>query len=848
MSTPQGHTSSAGSNNIGLTHSRSDRGHVLNSSVKRALFVLHADTERDASFVRSYLLPELGLATHDVLLSSELPLGMSVVQALESGVTSSRVTVVVVTTALLREAWPAFGEELAAHHAAHGGLLVPLLLSECSIPLRLDFRVRMDCRQPARRSAEIARLRELLDLPLPVEPEVPCPYPGMQPFTAENAALFCGRTRAIDDLVSRISGGLRELYVIGPSGCGKSSLLQSGVAPCLQRRDDAIVREPFEVHVLRPGANPGQRLAAEFRRVTLKTRVLVLIDQLEEIFTLADRTGRLEFFEKLDELRAVPKCHLCLVLRADFQGALMQSELWPHVQRSYRYEVEPLRGNALREAILAPAMRVGVEFEPMLVDRLLSDAASEPGALPLIQETLVHLWRSRERNLMTMAQYTELGNGAVSGFAVALSRRADAALTSLDAVDQAIARRLFLRLVSFGEGRDDTRRQQPVFALRSGEDTERFKNTLNHLIDARLITASDDPTVGVAIDLAHETLIAAWPELQSWIRRYRDTEAQRRHLELDAAQWAQRSRQGRHDGGLLDECQLSELDEWYTDDLQNNIGVSDEIKMFIAASRASVATRLAENSRFVTGTTVDTANGLSAGAVRKRVWTRIAAVLLLIAALVVVGIQAIRRDSERPPPYRRTHYEGFLAIPPVGAKRYEDVWQIGQEGDWTGAVINGAYRLCNTSVQTASYTNRLERIVDGSIADMRNGRATIRVGVEPPNTTHSGVGLLFRCSRDTQQYLAFVLNAGHGVSLLERNGDRLSVLWSSGLSKQPADLTELRIDGRDSEIDLYVDGQLVHTAAVRIKSGDVGVMAYSTGCFVLDDLTMYEPTASLTQL
>jgi hypothetical protein len=63
-------------------------------------------------------------------------------------------------------------------------------------------------------------------------------------------------------------------------------------------------------------------------------RALLVIDQLEQIFTLADRDGRRELFAKLDELRRVPTCHLALIVRADFQGALMQSELWPHVQRS----------------------------------------------------------------------------------------------------------------------------------------------------------------------------------------------------------------------------------------------------------------------------------------------------------------------------------------------------------------------------------------------------------------------------------------------------------------------------------------------------------------------------------
>ncbi len=461
----------------------------------RDVLILHAEAEPDATFVRSYLVPELGIGIDRVMLSSALPLGMTLVEAIEHGVTSSRVTVVVVSSAFLAEGWAVFGESLAGHHAMRGGLLVPLLLFDCALPLRLEFRCKLDCRDPARRAAEMARLRALLDLPAPVEREIPCPYPGMRPYTAENAALFCGRSRDADGRVSRIAGGLRELYVIGPSGSGKSSLLRSGVVPRLERAVDPVVGEPFTVHVLRPGSAPAQRLAATVASLGPQ-RTLLVIDQLEEIFTLADRDGRRELFAKLDQLRRVPTCHLALIVRADFQGALMQSELWPHVQRSYRHEIGPLRGDDLREAITTPAGRVGVELEPALLDRLLTDAANEPGSLPLIQETLVHLWTKRERNLLTAAQYAKLGDGVASGLGVALANRADATFAALDDVGQAIAQRMFVRLVSFGENRGDTRRQQPLSALRAGEPFERLDATLQHLIEGRLLTADGDDTLG----------------------------------------------------------------------------------------------------------------------------------------------------------------------------------------------------------------------------------------------------------------------------------------------------------------------------------------------------------------
>jgi hypothetical protein len=65
--------------------------------------------------------------------------------------------------------------------------------------------------------------------------ELPCPYPGMQPYTADDAASFHGRDNEIGELLGRLRAGEREIYVIGPSGSGKSSLVTAGVLPRLAR-------------------------------------------------------------------------------------------------------------------------------------------------------------------------------------------------------------------------------------------------------------------------------------------------------------------------------------------------------------------------------------------------------------------------------------------------------------------------------------------------------------------------------------------------------------------------------------------------------------------------------------
>jgi hypothetical protein len=54
--------------------------------------------------------------------------------------------------------------------------------------------------------------------------------------------------------------------------------------------------------------------------------------------------------------------------------------------------IAALRGSALRNAISGPVEKSGVFLEAGLLERLLADAADEPGVLPLIQETMVVLW------------------------------------------------------------------------------------------------------------------------------------------------------------------------------------------------------------------------------------------------------------------------------------------------------------------------------------------------------------------------------------------------------------------------------------------------------------------------
>lgn len=172
------------------------------------------------------------------------------------------------------------------------------------------------------------------------------------------------------------------------------------------------------------------------------------------------------------------------------------------------------------------------------------------------------------------------------------SEHADSCLAALDDAGQVIARRVFLRLIQFGESSAHTRRQQPLSALRAGEDPKRLTEILRRLTEARLLRIEGNEASGEAlVDLADEELIASWPTLQAWIRTHAQTEQLRRQLESDAAEWQQRAGQGPDNVGLLDRGQLSELAAWLTADTRRDLGVSEVAESFIAVSRAAARRR-----------------------------------------------------------------------------------------------------------------------------------------------------------------------------------------------------------------------------------------------------------------
>ncbi|MFQ5615759.1 MAG: TIR domain-containing protein, partial [Anaerolineales bacterium] len=562
-------------------------------------------TQEDAAWVEGYLLDALKEAGARIYTEEAFALGVPRLVEFERAIRESQHTLLVLSPAYLAQNFAQFTDLLAQSFGLETDTwpVIPLILKDVELPTRLGIGTALDATTPKKQERAIERLCLELRRPVPGPALIPdCPYPGMVPFLEADSPRFFGRVREIQACLEKLR--LHPfLTVIGPSGSGKSSLVFAGLIPAL-KKSRLFGKGDWQVRIMRPGESPHTTLRAALDSFRGDERALLIIDQFEEIFTLTpdeklapeSTTEVPRFLNALLHLTDKSNIYITLTVRADFYGELMNAAIWKQVQE-HRLEIAPLNPENLRQAIIRPAENARVFIEAALVERLLTEATGEPGMLPFVQETLVLLWEHIQRRFLSLHAYEELvafhsgqiGGQPRTGLQAAMTRRADATLAQLSSQEQSIARRVFLRLVQFGEGRADTRRQQPVAALRTaGDAPELFEQTIQHLTTNRLLTLSgEEGESSHQVDIAHEALIAGWPTLQAWLTERREAEQTRRRLEAKAAEWV---RLGRGESGLLDELELMEAKYWFNSPDAFELGYSKSLSTLVKASRAAIRT------------------------------------------------------------------------------------------------------------------------------------------------------------------------------------------------------------------------------------------------------------------
>jgi WD40 repeat protein/class 3 adenylate cyclase len=393
-----------------------------------------------------------------------------------------------------------------------------------------------------------------------VTPAALCPYKGLAPFDADDAAYFFGRERLVGELAARtVQTGI--LGVVGASGSGKSSSIAAGLLPSL-----GVGLLPgsdrWTQASMRPGEHPMEELARALsvdasdpleRAVGALDeggRLVLVVDQFEEVFTTcADEDERASFLSALSDAARSPD-HLIVVLaiRADHYGHLASYPALAELLTANHVLVGSMTKEELKRSIELPARRAGLRMESALVDALVEEVADEPGGLPLLSTALVELWGMRESGWVRMEAYERTG-----GVRGAVSRLAEASYAQLSDAEQDAARRLFLRLVVIEDGEGVSRRRVSLDELDLGRDAA-VEAVITRFTQDRLLTITGD-----TVEVAHEALLREWPRSVSWLEADAEDRSLRQHVTQAARQW---QAGGRETSELFRGARLSAAMDW----------------------------------------------------------------------------------------------------------------------------------------------------------------------------------------------------------------------------------------------------------------------------------------------
>ncbi len=403
-----------------------------------------------------------------------------------------------------------------------------------------------------------------------------CPYKGLEyfDFNESDPKYFYGREKLTNKLIDQVRQN-NFLAILGASGSGKSSILRAGLLHQLKLGKKLAGSKDWKIQIMLPGQHPLQSLAfcwldsdlsdterakqlddIEFLlqkggqglrklvQASRTNRVILVIDQFEEAFTLCqDLAEREAFFQCLLEALEQTDNKLCLILamRADFFSKCVEREYSGLSQKIHDYliTIPPMKTEELRQAIIKPAVKVKLSLESGLAETIIKDVEGSGGSLPLLQDTLRELWHRRKDNQLNFTAYSQLG-----GIGGTLNQRATDVYKSLSKQEQDCAQHIFLSLTTLGKGTEDPRRrilkQDLVIAK---HNQELIDKVVQKLADEKLIVTKNliKPNSAISqqaeIGVAYEALINNWILLRQWLDEYRDLLRQKQKIEDAAKEW-----------------------------------------------------------------------------------------------------------------------------------------------------------------------------------------------------------------------------------------------------------------------------------------------------------------------
>ncbi len=449
-------------------------------------------------------------------------------------------------------------------------------------------------------------LRKLIEKQLPASSEtfIPpswqggSPFRGLQTFEMEHAPIFFGRTKATSEVLDALRQGAAAskpfVMVLGMSGSGKSSLVRAGVLPMLIQPGVIEGIGIWRHTIFRPSDNAADLLAglanallqetvlpelkesgpvgelANLLRDTPqavpaliksslalaattfakkenleqipKTNLALVVDQLEELFTLPNITNqeRESFINALDALVRSGSVWGLATLRSDFYPRCAELEKLVSLKEGAgQYDLLPPSPSEIGQLIRQPALAAGLGFEEdaksgeRLEDLLRDAAVKNPQVLPLLEFTLEELYNRRKDSLLTLDAYRKLG-----GVEGALAHRAETVFNALSATIQAALPQVMQSLINVETDGTATAKR----ALLSSFATPESNAFLQALVDARLLTSDLTSDKEAVVSVTHEALLRHWPRLVEWVQSNQDRLRLQGRLGLATKRWLEENR------------------------------------------------------------------------------------------------------------------------------------------------------------------------------------------------------------------------------------------------------------------------------------------------------------------
>jgi WD40 repeat protein/energy-coupling factor transporter ATP-binding protein EcfA2 len=399
------------------------------------------------------------------------------------------------------------------------------------------------------------------------------PYLGLVAFTANDANLFYGRKKVINDLLKELEKE-NLIFLLGASGSGKSSLVQAGLIPALSAKykpnfsnlsmvpnDDPffsfylqvanfISQSPTdykqsETQVALPPQDNITAAVEYLEKVitTLKKKPeslwLIFIDQFEEILTQSQDNNGCLFIQSLDNLISYlqrtnnSSVKIVLTMRTDFLDQFMHTfpdfvvTIQSDGRKPFSY-ITPMADRELKLVIKNPAATHGVNVDLNLIEKIIEDFRGESRSLPLLQYTLDLLWQKDDLSDRLLDYDTYKNLGGVGG---ALQQQAEKIYQHFESQGQGKAvESIFVQLVTItSDGKRVSKRKN-----KSG-----FNDELGKIVDElvkkyRLLVSGRQEGM---VEIAHEALIGSWQRLQDWITKYEKEIILERQLKEAAESW-----------------------------------------------------------------------------------------------------------------------------------------------------------------------------------------------------------------------------------------------------------------------------------------------------------------------